>query len=305
MSVVAITGASGYIGSYLSAAFAQQGWDVRELLRSASRNTPTGQRTRTRPQWFSDPAASGPGRSSISQIPFELAGELQPGVLRGTDVLVHCAYDFRPRGKESEAVNVEGSRRLFERARNDGVARLIFISSMAAFEGCRSAYGQNKLKIEAEVARRGGLSIRPSTVFGQPLGGLLGSIDRLASRLPVVPIVGGLYHDIYLVRIEDLADLVVRCAEAQPAITGVVSAAAPKPIRFARLIELLARAHHRTPRLVPVPGEAIRLPLRILEMLGFHLPLRSDSIVSFLNQNPSPDLSLPPQLAMIFRDIEA
>jgi len=39
--------------------------------------------------------------------------------------------------------------------------------------------------------------------------------------------------------------------------------------------------------------------------MGFHPPVRSDSVVSFLNQNPSPDLSLPPQLAMIFRDIEA
>src|SRR6266550_2746916 len=98
---------------------------------------------------------------------------------------------------------------------------------MAAFEGCRSSYGQNKLRIEAEVARLGGVSIRPSTVYGQPLGGLLGSLDRLASKLPIVPIVGGLYHDIYIVHIDDLVALIIRCAEAQPSVTGVVSAAAP------------------------------------------------------------------------------
>jgi nucleoside-diphosphate-sugar epimerase len=241
----------------------------------------------------------------VSQIPFELAGDLAPGALSGTDVLVHCAYDFYPRGKKSQLVNVDGSRRLFERAKADGVEKLIFISSKAAFEGCRSIYGQNKLKIESEVARLGGVSIRPSTVYGDPLGGLLGSIDRLVAKLPVVPIIGGLYHDIYLVRIEDLTDLVVRCAQAAPPVRGVVSAAAPKRVRFARLVDLLAHRHKRAPRLVPVPGAALQLPLKILETMGFHPALRSDSIVSFLNQNPSPDLSLPPQLAMIFRDIEA
>jgi nucleoside-diphosphate-sugar epimerase len=296
MSVVAITGASGYIGSYLSDTFAEQGWDVRELVRPTSR-------TRRKSRRSFSPALPGAG-SSVSQIPFELAGDLTPGALRGTDVLVHCAYDFRPLGKKSEAVNVVGSRRLFQLAKKDGVEKLIFISSMAAFEGCRSMYGQNKLKIEAEVARHGGLTIRPSTVYGDPPGGLLGSIDKLVATLPIVPVVGGLYHGIYVVRIEDLSDLVVRCARADPPITGVVSAAAPKPLRFARVIDILARRHNRTPRLVPVPGAAVRLPLKILETMGFHTPLRSDSIVSFLNQNPSPDLSLPPQLAMIFRDIE-
>jgi nucleoside-diphosphate-sugar epimerase len=279
MNTVAVTGSNGYIGSHLCRAFAARGWRVRELSRRS-------------------------GQVEAAPTFFDLGCELAPGTLRDTDVLVHCAHDFRARGKTSHSLNVDGSRTLLERAKEDGVGKLIFISSMAAFDGCRSVYGQTKLTIEREVNRQGGVSIRPATVYGESLGGMIGSLDRLAAKLPVVPVVGGVERTIYLVHIDDLTELVVRCADSRVNVTGVISAASPRPVRLGRLLELLARRHGRSPRLVPVPGVVVRLPLKVLEMFRIRTPVRSDSIVSFLNQNPAPDLSLPPELAMTFREFE-
>jgi len=58
----------------------------------------------------------------------------------------------------------------------DGVAacggRTVLISSLAAFAGARSRYGQANLELECGVLDRGGIVLRPGVVFGADAGGL-------------------------------------------------------------------------------------------------------------------------------------
>src|SRR5438067_2450281 len=108
----AITGTNGYVGSCLRDFFHGQQWTVRELSRTANPAHPD--------HW----------------IPFTLQAGVDSDALRGSDVLIHCAYDFRPtRWRDIEAVNVAGTAKLFEAARKAGVSRIILISTMSAFDG--------------------------------------------------------------------------------------------------------------------------------------------------------------------------
>ncbi len=70
---------------------------------------------------------------------------------RDADVLVHLAFMIMGSERESRAVNLEGSRNVFAAAREAGVARLVYASSVAAY----GFYEQNPQPLTEEVPARG------------------------------------------------------------------------------------------------------------------------------------------------------
>jgi hypothetical protein len=57
-----------------------------------------------------------------------------------------------------------------------GVRRLVFISTISAFDGCRSFYGKGKLEVERITHSLGGWVIRPGLLYGEKPGGMLGRL---------------------------------------------------------------------------------------------------------------------------------
>lgn len=57
------------------------------------------------------------------------------------------------------------------------------------------------------------------------------------------------------------------------------------------LIKALAAGHGRIPPLIGIPWRMPYLVLRITEWCGIMLPFRSDSLISFVYQNPAPDFT--------------
>src|SRR4051812_21433262 len=118
-----ITGTTGYLGSRLKAALEERGWKVIGLNRRAD--------------------GQGPAK------PFHLGDTPSDRSLTGGTALVHCAYDFEQRSWPSiHDVNVAGTEKLFQSARKASIERLVYISSISAYEGCRSLYGKAKLEAE-------------------------------------------------------------------------------------------------------------------------------------------------------------
>src|SRR2546423_1287959 len=129
-----VTGSNGYVGSCVVRAFSGAKW------RGVGMNPA--------PETESDPI---PPR-----------GKRSPRSPAGADALVHCAYDFTAVTRdEIWATNVRGAEKLFDAAARAGIAKLVCISTISAFEGCKSLYGQAKLEIERIAARHGALVIRP------------------------------------------------------------------------------------------------------------------------------------------------
>src|SRR4051794_9674095 len=129
-----ITGARGFIGSELTRHLRSSGHDVIPL-------------SRTRPD----------GEDRF--VPFELGETPSIESLRGLDVLVHGAYDFKCRdAAEHRRKNIEGSIALMKQAKAAGVSRIAFLSSLSAFPGCRSAYGRGKMEVEEAAIGLGALA---------------------------------------------------------------------------------------------------------------------------------------------------
>jgi len=262
-----ITGTGGYLGGCLVRYFSSHGWKVIELNRNG-RISAGGAEARR----------------------YEL-GDAFPADLVDVGALVHAAYDFKATTwKEILSKNVEGTDRLFDSARRAGVARLLFISSMSAFTGCRSLYGRAKLLSEAHLESLGGLSLRPGLIHdaSQP-GGMVGKLQRLASLSPILPIPGSGRDILYFTHQEDLCRIAERyCSGIELGPDNVLIAANSTPWMFKHILREIAHRQNRTLICVPTPWQIPWLALRSLELLGINLPLKSDSLLSLLNQNRNP-----------------
>ena len=213
---------------------------------------------------------------------------------RGITTLVHAAWDMRSNTlDELRHSSVAGSGRLFEMASRAGVSRIVFISTISAFEGCRAAYGRSKLEAEHMAAAKGGIILRPGLVFGPTSGGVFGAIRAQVRKTKFIPLVGNGRAPQYLLHEDTLKDIIVRCATGQfDSLKGVpLTIAHSNPWLFRELVSQIARAENRNVTLVPVPWQILYAGLKTAETIGMKLPVRSDSVISFIYQNPKPDFS--------------
>jgi nucleoside-diphosphate-sugar epimerase len=274
--MVAVTGANGYVGARIVAHLRASGEEVVALVR------------RPAPE---DPQARA----------YTLGEPLAEGTLDGVDAVVHAAYDLHARGKGVRTVNYAGSLPLL-----DGVAarggRAVLISSLAAFDGARSAYGQVKLELERAVLGAGGAALRCGVVFGARAGGLFGNLQASLAKGAVVPMIGGGWQRLFVTHDEHLGALVAEVLGDRGSGGGPVSAADGGPVSAAdggpvfaahevptnlRAIALaIARANGRKVTPIPVPTWAAYGALRSAELAGARLQFRSDSVVSLANPAP-------------------
>ena len=141
LPIVTITGATGYLGSVLKPAFVEAGYSVRCLVR-----TP---------------------RPATDDHAFALGAAVEPSMLEGVDVLVHCAYDMTlTKRSEIWELNVFGTVHLLDAAEAAGVRRTIAVSSMSAYPGTRQLYGRAKLAAELTALNRNMTVVRPGLVYG-------------------------------------------------------------------------------------------------------------------------------------------
>jgi nucleoside-diphosphate-sugar epimerase len=278
--VCAITGSNGYVGGRVKNYFATRGWDIFELTRQPKANTRAAQ--------------------------FQLGDEISPELLSGINSLVHCAYDFKPlRWNEIVAVNVEGSRKILEAARAAAIRKIICISSISAFDGCKQLYGKAKFEIEKIALANGALVIRPGLVWGNPAGAMFGRLAEQVQKKSVIPMIGDGSQIQFLVHNEDLCAFIEKYASgAIEKPSQILTAANPQPWPFKKLLLEIARAQNKNPKFVPVPWRLIWLALKSAENCGMRLDFRSDSLVGLINQNPSPDFSANAKAGLNCRPFE-
>ena len=262
-SVAAVTGASGYLGSQICDTLESRGWQVVRLARST-------------------------GRIHGQVLPYDLAAPVTAQVreaLRSANALIHAAYDLSLTSSDDIwRVNVEGTRRLLEAAKEAAVGRIIVFSSMSAFAGTSQIYGRAKLDIEARTIECGGCAVRPGLVYGDQAGGMAGAIRRLTT-LPVVPVIAG-GAGVYTVREEDLMRAIALLASATTLEPGTISIAHPGRVTLLNLLRTFAAQEDRRCRFVPVPWQLVYWLLRSGELMRLHLPFRADSLLGLIHTAP-------------------
>jgi nucleoside-diphosphate-sugar epimerase len=266
-ALCAVTGSNGYVGSCIKRHLATRGWDILELVRQ-----PT------------------PGAKAV---PFRLGEEIAPSALTGVKALVHCAYDFRPcRWDDIQSVNVGGTEKLLKAAKAAGVEKIVCISSISAYPGCRSLYGRAKLAVEQLALANGALVIRPGLVYGHGPGGMFGKLTAQVRKSAVIPLIGDGSQIQFLVHEEDLGTFIAKYLEGiTPPLPSILTAAHPEPWPFKKLLQAIAEAAGKKVTFIPLPWRLVWLGLRTAEALGLRLNFRSDSLISLMYPVSAPDFA--------------
>lgn len=186
MSILAITGATGFVGSAVLDEALAQGHTVSALARRE-------QAPRAGVEWV---------RGDLNDTAALAA------LVQGADAVVHVAgLTNTPDPAEFEIANVTGTANVLAAMTGAGVKRLVFVSSLSARKPELSAYGASKAKAEAlvEASRLDWTTVRPPGVYGPR------DVDYLemfrTARLGFVPLPPGGASSI--IHADDLARLLV------------------------------------------------------------------------------------------------
>jgi nucleoside-diphosphate-sugar epimerase len=279
-SRVAITGATGYLGSVLAEQFSTRGDEVIALTR----------RPPERPykEWRS----------------FNLSQSVDSPSLRDVDVLIHAAWVLS--GKDKNQLwqeNVVGSRKLLEAAAAARIPKIVFISSMSAYFGTRQTYGVMKLAVERTALDLGCVVIRPGLVYGDTPRGMGGTLQKV-SRLPVWPRFRS--AGLFVAHENDVALAMWRVLETYDGLSGrVIGFANPQPRDLSSILASLSPGHNRRAS-IPIPAAFVMALLRLLEAAGAKLPFRSDSLLGLVESaNTLPGQGLLAERGITFRALNA
>ncbi|MBN8580028.1 MAG: NAD-dependent epimerase/dehydratase family protein [Anaerolineae bacterium] len=255
---VVITGANGFIGSYLVDYFLTRGWQVRALMR-----TP-----RLEP------------RPGLSVESFDLASPKLFPDLTGCDALIHCAYVKKQSDDHAGNINLDSTRHLYELAKGAGVKKFIFFSSLSAHAQAVSEYGKTKLAIEKLLDPHKDLILKPGLVLGH--GGLFGSILSMIRSLPILPLVDGGSQPLQAVDIEDLA----KCVEVgiHKDISGIHTLIADNDFTLRDMAELIRKRLKRKMFFLSLPYGLVNFGFTLTEALRIPLPVSKENLLG-LKQN--------------------
>jgi nucleoside-diphosphate-sugar epimerase len=276
--ILALTGATGFVGGALMEQALAAGHQVRALARRAQ-----------------------PGREGVTWVSGALddAAALS-GLVSTADAVIHVAGAVNaPDRAAFAAANVEGTRAVVEAAKVWGVARFVHVSSLAAREPTLSNYGWSKAGAEAEVAASGldWTIVRPPGVYGP---GDMEQRDLFrAARRGVVPLPPN--GRLSIVHVDDLARLLLTLAE-QPG-TGAHATYEPASpdgaLRYTEFARAIAAAVGRRALPLPLPAALLRLAARGDALFrGANAKLTADRVAYMVHPDwtADPAKAPPPEL---------
>lgn len=276
---VAVTGATGFIGTHLVANLVERGVEVRAIVRPSSvaahRHTlaaPPDLPDLRAPLHLTDPDPPGSPHRILTVVRTGLERAALADAFRDVDAVVHLAGVVSTiRERELFDVNVGGTRAVADAARAAGV-RLIHVSSLAA-AGPASAgrprseddpaapvtpYGRSKLEGERVLAAMPDLRwivLRPGIVYGPGDRAML-PLFQLAAH-GVLPLVGRAGAAYTMIHVSDLIRTIVAALDSADRQT--VFAGHPHPATGRELLEGVRSAAGRTALILRVPLALARL----------------------------------------------
>jgi 2-alkyl-3-oxoalkanoate reductase len=248
--VAALTGGTGFLGRAIAQNLAENGWQLRLLVRSA------------------------PLHPQLDRLRLNLVlGDLaDPAALtrlvRGADIVIHGAGLVKARSAEAfMAVNRDGARRVAEAvAAEPSAPRLLMISSLAARTPDLSDYAASKRAGEQAVAEVLGARpwgvLRPSAIYGPWDREGLAMLRLACGR--VAPAIAAPEPRIAMIHVRDAAAAVCALATAElRQQIWEVSDARTDGYGWRELLARIGAALGRQPRPIPLPDAALLLAGRV------------------------------------------
>ena len=267
--LVAVTGATGFVGRFIVEHLLRRDHDVRALVRNA------------------EEAGSLRDRG-VHVVPGDLeATAAMRDLAQGADALVHLVGIIEEIGRQTyERVHVSGTRAVVEAARMGGVTRLVHMSALGArFDEGATAYHRSKAAGEEVVGSSGLRSaiMRPSLIAA-PGNPVLATLVNMLRVSPLVPVIGNGLYQLQPVAAEDVADAFVTAVEDR-SIEGTFEIAGPESLTYHQLLDQLEEALGVRRRRVAVPVSVVRFAAYAGMVLPNLNPITPDQLQMLLEGN--------------------
>lgn len=281
MGLIALTGATGFVGK----ATLEEALDAGHMVRALTRRP---QPARARVEWI---AGSLEDVHALDQL------------VRGADAVIHIAGVVNaPDRAGFEAGNATGTAALTEAMLLSETRRLIHVSSLAAREPQLSNYGWSKAEAERHVMTSGldWTMVRPPAIFGPGDAELL-ELFQMAVRGIVLLPPGGRMS---VIHVNDLAALLVRLAERPDNLTTRATYEADDGREagwsHAEFAQAIGRAVGRPAvRTIAMPSALVRFGARIDRLLrGDKARLTPDRAAYFCHEDWVAQAALRPPPAV-------
>ena len=218
---VAVTGAFGYSGRYITEELLAAGHNVITLTNSLGRTNPFGERVTAHPFHFDQPD--------------ELANSLE-----GVEVLVNTYWVRFDHKLFTHQEAVSNTKVLFRAAKKAGVRRIVHVSITNPDVHSDLPYFRGKAELE-EALTSLGVSyciLRPTVLFGKE-DVLINNIAWALRHLPVFGVFGDGSYKLQPIYVGDLAKSAV--AQAGGGLNEIVNAIGPETFTYHELVEMVKR----------------------------------------------------------------
>lgn len=259
--LIALTGATGFVGRFLVRDLTRRGFRVRALLRRPADLPPETQ---------------GAVVGDLAR-PRHMAE-----ALREVDAVIHSAGLAHAMSGTPEddyrAANIEATRAMAQAAERAGVRRFVFLSSIRAQSGPAApgvlteadeprptdAYGRSKLEAERCLAETGldWAALRPVLVYGEGVKGNMAALLRLA-RSPYPLPLGALPGRRSLLALDNLGEAVEVVLRHEGRLARPFVVADPEPLTIPEIVAALREGLGRRPGLLPVPSGLLGAAMRL------------------------------------------
>src|SRR5450759_2085386 len=219
---VAVTGAFGYSGRYITGRLLEAGHSVITLTNSVKRNNPFGEKLRAFPFQFGDPA-----RLTES--------------LRGTDVLINTYWVRFNHRLFTHNEAVANTKVMFQAAKKAGVRRIVHVSITKPDIHSDLPYFSGKAELESVLTSLGVsyCILRPTVLFGKE-DVLINNIAWSLRHLPAFGVFGAGEYKLQPIYVDDLASAAVEKADGDR--NEIVNAIGPETFTYRELVETVKRS---------------------------------------------------------------
>ena len=249
--IIAVTGASGFIGQAVCNRLTDAGYPVRALVRAHGKMVL-------------------PASGMVTRVTGSLEDTTSlDALVKNAAAVVHCAGAVRGATQQQfDRVNVDGVRRLLQVLENrNASARLLTLSSLAAREPQLSYYAASKYKGEQvlinEARKVSWMALRPPAVYGPGDRELL-PLFRLMAR-GIAPLPGSPDARFSMIFVDDLADAVLAWLQCECFTSGVytIDDGTVGGYNWFDVAAMVARLCRRPVRTLRIPGWMLGIPAHV------------------------------------------